>query len=80
MVVVLPDAKADATAGTLAGGVVDRHRVVEDEAELEHPDQDQQEDRHEHRELDEALAALAARGRSPRGACGGRVTGPAPCA
>ncbi len=41
--------------------------MVEDEAELEHAEQQQHHDRDDHRELDQALAALA----GPAGAPGG---------
>ena len=52
--------RADARA--LAGGVLDRQVVVEDEAELEHAEEQHHRDDDDHRELDEALAALARTG------------------
>ena len=61
-----------AHAGPLSRGVPNGCRVVEREPEIHHPEQHQQDDRDDHRELDEALAAL---GSSPNAS---RITGPAP--
>ena len=61
--------------GALAGRVLHRQVMREGEPELEHPQEDQQEDGHRHRVLDEALASAAVLDRSASGARARHWTG-----
>ncbi len=54
-----PSESVDAGPGALAGGVLEGQVVSEHEAEFEHAHEQEQEERHDDRELDHALPALA---------------------